>query len=190
MTCYRADKPNFLEFWLKIAKMTLEVKVNDPNFQYHPRISHDACLVPIWWFQLKSVTSYRADMVKFTDGRTDRRTDGQMQATTIRLRPERPKGKNHCWYWGPTSKSSGERANRGNPKLNRSCSPLTTNRTSANCGQNWFGQTIQHIVLAYWGFQHYENKLIWKYCSYERHSFSYAWRWISISWYRFHCMHK
>ena len=29
---YRADKPNFLEFWVKMAKMTLNVKVNDPIF--------------------------------------------------------------------------------------------------------------------------------------------------------------
>ena len=52
--------------------MTFKVKVNYPNFQYQPRLSHDACLVQIWWFQ-----SYRAGKVKFTDGRT--------QATTIFL---------------------------------------------------------------------------------------------------------
>ena len=75
MTSYCADKPNFLEFWVKMAKMTLKVKVNDLHFQYQPRVSHDARLVQIWWFQLKFVTSYRADKVKFTDGRTDRRTD-------------------------------------------------------------------------------------------------------------------
>ena len=72
---HRADKPNFLEFWVKVAKMTLKVKVSDLYFQRQPRVSHDACLVQIWWFQLKSVTSYRADKVTFTDGRTDRRTD-------------------------------------------------------------------------------------------------------------------
>ena len=54
-----------------MTKMTLKVKVNDPYFQYQPRVSHDACLVQIWWFQLKSVTSYRAFKVKFTDRRTD-----------------------------------------------------------------------------------------------------------------------
>ena len=32
-------------------------------------------LVQIWWFQLKSVMSYRADKVKFMDGQTDRQTD-------------------------------------------------------------------------------------------------------------------
>ena len=88
------DKPNFLEFWVKMAKMTLNIKVNDLHFQYHPRLSQDACLVQIWWIHLKLVTSYRADKVKFTDRRTDGRTDGQTQATTIPLRPERPRGKN------------------------------------------------------------------------------------------------
>ena len=77
MKSYHADKPNFLEFWVKMAKITLKVTVNDPYFQYQPRVSHDACLVQIWWFQLKSVTSYRADKVKFTDRRTDRRMQRQ-----------------------------------------------------------------------------------------------------------------
>ena len=47
---YCADKLNFQEFWVKMAKMTLKVKINDPYFQYQPRVSHDACLVQIWWF--------------------------------------------------------------------------------------------------------------------------------------------
>ena len=72
---YCVDKPNFLEFWVKLAKMTLKIKVNDLHFQYQPRVSQDACLVQIWWFQLKFVRSYRADKVKFTDRQTDRRTD-------------------------------------------------------------------------------------------------------------------
>ena len=76
---YRTDKPNFLEFWVKMAKMTLKFKVNDPYFQYQPRVSHDACLVQIWWFQLKSVTSYRADKVNFTDRWTDGQTDRHRQ---------------------------------------------------------------------------------------------------------------
>ena len=66
--------------------MTLKVKVNDLHFQYQLRVSHDACLEQIWWFQIKSVTSYRADKV------TDRQTNGQRQATTIPLRPERLRG--------------------------------------------------------------------------------------------------
>ena len=50
----------------------------------------DACLVQIWWFQLKSVTNY-AENRKFMDGQTN----GQMQATAkIPLQPERPRGKN------------------------------------------------------------------------------------------------
>ena len=75
-----------------MAKITLKVNVNDTYIQYQPRVSHDACLVQIWWFQLKSVTGYRADNVKFTDRETDGRTDGQTQATTIPLRPEKAKG--------------------------------------------------------------------------------------------------
>ena len=77
MTSYHADKPNFLEFWVKMAKMTLKVKANDPYFQYQPRVSHDAYLVQIWLFHLKSVTSYRADKVNFMDGRMDRRRQRQ-----------------------------------------------------------------------------------------------------------------
>ena len=57
--------------------MTLKVKVNDHYFQYQPRVSQDACLEQIWWFQLKPVTSYRVDKVKFTEGRTDRRVQRQ-----------------------------------------------------------------------------------------------------------------
>ena len=55
--------------------MTLNVKVNDLHFQYQPRVSQDARVVQIWWFQLKSVTSYRADKAKFTDRQADRQTD-------------------------------------------------------------------------------------------------------------------
>ena len=51
-----------------MAKMTLQVKVNDLHLQYQSRVSQEACLVQIWWFQLESVMSYRADEVKFTDG--------------------------------------------------------------------------------------------------------------------------
>ena len=76
---YRTDKPNFLEFWDKMAKMTFKVKVNDLHFQYQLRASQYACLVQIWWFQLKSMTSYRADKIKFADGRTDGQTDRRRQ---------------------------------------------------------------------------------------------------------------
>ena len=40
-----ADKPNCLEFWVKMVKMTLKIKVNDPYFQYQLRVFQDACLV-------------------------------------------------------------------------------------------------------------------------------------------------
>ena len=29
---YHEDKPNFLEFWVKMAKLTLKIKVNDLHF--------------------------------------------------------------------------------------------------------------------------------------------------------------
>ena len=77
---YHVEKPNFLELWVKVAKMTLKVKVNYPYFRYQLRISHDACLVQIWWFQLKSVTSYRADKLKFTDRQTHRQMDRRADA--------------------------------------------------------------------------------------------------------------
>ena len=48
------DKPNFFEFWVKMAKITLKVTVNDPHFQYQPRVSQDTCLGQIWWLQLIS----------------------------------------------------------------------------------------------------------------------------------------
>ena len=42
---HHADKLNFLEFWVKMDKMILKVKVNDLHFQYQPRVFQDACLV-------------------------------------------------------------------------------------------------------------------------------------------------
>ena len=42
-----------------MSKTTLMVKVNDLQFQYQQRVSQDACLVQIWWFELKSIRSYR-----------------------------------------------------------------------------------------------------------------------------------
>ena len=46
---YWADKPKFLETWVKMAKMTSKVKVNDLHFQYQLIVSQNACLVHIWW---------------------------------------------------------------------------------------------------------------------------------------------
>ena len=50
MMSYRVDNPNFLEFQVKMAKMTLKAMVNELYFQYQLRVSQDACLVQIWWF--------------------------------------------------------------------------------------------------------------------------------------------
>ena len=57
--------------------MTLKFKVYDLHIQYQLRVSQDAYLMQIWWFQLKFVTSYRVDKIKFTDGRTDRHRQRQ-----------------------------------------------------------------------------------------------------------------
>ena len=40
------------------SKITLKVIVNDPHFQYLPRVYQDACLMQICWFQPKSVKRY------------------------------------------------------------------------------------------------------------------------------------
>ena len=58
---YHADKQSLLEFYVEMAKMTLKGKLNDLHFQYQLEVSQHACLVQIWWFQLKCVTSYYAD---------------------------------------------------------------------------------------------------------------------------------
>ena len=44
-----------------MVKMTSKVKVNYIYFQYQLRVSQDAYMVQIWWFQLKYMTSYGAD---------------------------------------------------------------------------------------------------------------------------------
>ena len=76
------DKPNFLEFWVKMAKITLKAKVNDPYFQYQAGIFHDACLVQIWWFQPKSVIELSWGQSKFPrilsqNGQNDFESQGQ-----------------------------------------------------------------------------------------------------------------
>ena len=58
------DKPNFLEF---LFKMTLNVKFNDTHYQYQPRLPQYAYLAQNWWFQPKSVTSYRGDKPNFLE---------------------------------------------------------------------------------------------------------------------------
>ena len=50
ITSYRTDKPNFLEFLVKIAKMTFKVKVKVPHFLYQLRVFQEASLMQIWWF--------------------------------------------------------------------------------------------------------------------------------------------
>ena len=63
-----------LEFWVKWPH-DFEGHGQCLPFSIRAKISQDACLVHICWFQLKSGTSYRADKAKL-HGRTDRGTDG------------------------------------------------------------------------------------------------------------------
>ena len=44
-------------------------------------------------------------------------------------------------------KSTRDKANISNPKVNRGCAPLTANRTSADCGQISLGPSIPYIPL-------------------------------------------
>ena len=46
-------------------------------------------MMQIWWFQLKSVTSYRAVKVTFTDGRMDRRAGAGNDNTPSAWKAER-----------------------------------------------------------------------------------------------------
>ena len=53
-------------------------------------------------------------------------------------------------YWGSTAKtrkSTRDKANISNPKVNRGCAPLTANRTSADCVQISLGPSIPYIPL-------------------------------------------
>ena len=44
-------------------------------------------------------------------------------------------------------KSTKDKANIGNPKVNRGCPPLTANRISADCVENSLGPSVQYIPL-------------------------------------------
>ena len=48
---------------------------------------------------------------------------------------------------GKHRKLSGDRANTGNPKVNRCCPSLTVNRHSANCVEITLGPSVQHNLL-------------------------------------------
>ena len=72
VTSYRADKPNFLEFWIKMAKMALKVRVSDPNFQYHiPWCMFGANLV---------IPAQICDELSCGQGKVYERTDRQTDA--------------------------------------------------------------------------------------------------------------
>ena len=66
---------------------------------------------------------------------------------------------------GPHSKdlkSTRDKADIGNPKVNRGCPPLTANHTSADCLENSLGPSVQYIPLGVYhtgGFQRYEMQV-------------------------------
>ena len=65
LSCAYANFPRILSQMVKMSKVVFKFKVSNTNFQYQLRVIHDAYLVQLWWFQLQSVTRYRADKVKF-----------------------------------------------------------------------------------------------------------------------------
>ena len=59
-------------------------------------------------------------------------------------------------------KSTKDKANISNTKVNRDCPPLTANHTSADCVQISLGPSIQYIPLSVYrtgGFQRYDKYL-------------------------------
>ena len=65
---------HFMEFWVELKK-----------WAWRSRVSHDACLVQIWWL----ISAQICDELSYEQAKVYRRTDGQTQATTIPLWPER-----------------------------------------------------------------------------------------------------
>ena len=90
LSCGQADFPRILS---QNGQNDIEGQNHWPPFSI-PAESIPGCMFGVnLVIELKFVMSYRVEKVKFTDGRTDRRTDGQMRATTIHPEPERPWGK-------------------------------------------------------------------------------------------------
>ena len=89
---FHGDQPKFPEFRVKLAKMTLKVKVQDPNFQYQPRVWCMFGVNLVILAQLYDELLCRIIEVYRQRQTTDGLTEGQMQATIIPLRPERPSG--------------------------------------------------------------------------------------------------
>ena len=50
---------------------------------------------------------------------------------------------------GKDGKYYRDKANEGNPKVNKGCPPLTTNHTSAGCMENSPGPSMQYIPLVF-----------------------------------------
>ena len=85
MTTVKANGHNFLRILSQKGQNDFKDRGQSMTPFSIPTESFAGCMfVQIWWFQLKSVTSYHADQVKFTDRQE------QTQAMTIPHRRERP----------------------------------------------------------------------------------------------------
>ena len=73
----------FLKFWVRMAKVTSKVKVNDLLFQ--PRWPQAACLMQICWFQPKSGMSYHADKRILSNSEPNCQNDLECQGQRHRL---------------------------------------------------------------------------------------------------------
>ena len=79
----------------KLALIIQVTIASEWHCEFRPN-AHTACLVQIWWFQLKSVMSYRADKLKFADaGQMDRQTDTGYDNTRTAWKA---RGKNYDLY--------------------------------------------------------------------------------------------
>ena len=92
MTSYGTDKPNVLEFWVKMAKNDIEGQGQWPPFSI-PAEGIPGCMFGANLVILTQICDELSCGQDKVYGRTDGRTDGRTQAPAIPLRPERPRGK-------------------------------------------------------------------------------------------------
>ena len=59
------EQAEFLIIQSQTGQNDLEAQSQWLHFQYHLRVSHNACLVQIWWLHLKYVSSYHTHKLKF-----------------------------------------------------------------------------------------------------------------------------
>ena len=79
---------NVLEFWVKMAKMTLKVQVNDPYFKYQPRVS-PWCMFGAYL----AIPDQICDELSCRQGKVYGQTDGQTDRCRQWQYPSGLKGK-------------------------------------------------------------------------------------------------